>query len=154
MLRLRKAALFHHRIHIEIVIRAPAARIWQVLTDFASFPDWNPFIRRAEGQLRTGGKLEIHIQPGTSKGMTFRPTLLAVDPERELRWLGRLGIPGVFDGEHRFELEARPDGSCLFRHREEFRGLLVPLLRKSLDHDTKPGFEAMNRALKARAEGV
>jgi len=37
--------------------------------------------------------------------MTFRPTILKAEPERELRWLGRLLLPGLFDGEHVFEIE-------------------------------------------------
>ena len=39
-----------------------------------------------------------------------------------------------------------------FVQREEFRGLLVPLFSRSLDTDTRRGFEAMNQALKERAE--
>ena len=37
-------------------------------------------------------------------------------------------------------------------HSECFRGLLVPMLWKGLDTDTRAGFEQLNQALKARAE--
>jgi hypothetical protein len=86
--------------------------------------------------------------------MRFRPTLLAVSPMRELRWKGKLVLPGVFDGEHYFQLENAPNGGVLFRQGEKFTGLLVPLFRKSLDGATKQGFVAMNEALKREAEGV
>ena len=33
-------------LHSEIEINAPVERVWEVLTDFASYPRWNPFIRR------------------------------------------------------------------------------------------------------------
>jgi len=136
----------------EIEIDAPVERVWQTLTDFSSFPTWNPFIRRIEGELRLGSRLEVFIQPTGTKGMRFRPTVRRLEPGREVRWLGRLGIPGLFDGEHIFEIEPAGAGRTRFVQREVFRGLLVPLLTRSLDRDTKRGFEEMNRALKGRAE--
>ena len=137
-----------------IEIQASAADVWRILTDFDEFPKWNPFIRRASGRLEPGAKLDVFVQPSGAKGMTFRPTLRSVEPQRELRWVGRLLLPGLFDGEHVFRIEPLGDGQVRFVHSETFRGLLVPLLWRSLDTDTRRGFEEMNRALKARAEGV
>ena len=37
-------------IHTEIEINAPASRVWEILTDFGSFPQWNPFIRQVSGE--------------------------------------------------------------------------------------------------------
>jgi len=72
-------------IRTEIEIEASAERIWQTLTDFAAFPEWNPFIRRASGEVKTGARLEVYIQPSGARGMTFRPTVLKAEPNRELR---------------------------------------------------------------------
>ena len=138
----------------EIEIQASADRVWQLLTDIASFPEWNPFIRRASGEIRIGARLEVHIQPSGASGMTFRPTVLRAEPERELRWLGHLLIPGLFDGEHIFTLESLGANRVRFVQREVFTGLLVPLFARRLETDTRRGFEEMNRALKARAEQV
>ena len=85
--------------------------------------------------------------------MTFRPTVLRATPNQEFRWVGHLLVPGIFDGEHFFRLiPLDGDRGTLFTQGEQFRGLLVPLLRKSLDRGTRQGFEAMNQALKARVE--
>ena len=84
--------------------------------------------------------------------MRFRPTVLAVQPNRELRWKGKLLVPGLFDGEHYFKLEAKPAGGLTFHQGELFSGILVPLFRRSLDGATKQGFVAMNDALKREAE--
>jgi hypothetical protein len=142
-----------HRVETEIKIRASAERVWKLLIDFASYPRWNPFVRSIEGELLVGRNLSVFIQPTGSSGMRFRPTLLAVSPTRELRWKGKLLLPGVFDGEHYFKLETAPDG-VLFRQGERFTGLLVPLFRKSLNGATRQGFIAMNEALKREAEGA
>ncbi len=141
-------------IHTEVMINAEPERVWESLTDLASFPEWNPFIRSAEGELLVGGKLKIVVQPSGGKAMSFKPKVLKYEPNRELRWKGRLLMPGIFDGEHHFIIEPTSEGQCRFVHGEKFSGLLVPLFAKSLDRDARRGFQEMNQALKERAEGV
>ena len=81
----------------------------------------------------------------------MHPTVLTVEPGRELRWTGHLMIPGVFDGEHRFRIEAAGPGRVRFTQSERFGGILVPLLwRKLRDGGTAKGFRAMNEALARR----
>lgn len=57
-------------------------------------------------------------------------------------------LPGLFDGEHIFELKSLSEDTTLFIHRENFYGLLAPFLKKTLVRSTKAGFEAMNKKLK------
>lgn len=142
-----------NHLHTEISITAPPDRIWHLLTDFASFPQWNPFIRHAVGELREGAQLEVYLQPSGARGMTFHPRILKAEPDRELRWLGHFLIPGLFDGEHIFTIEPLEAGRVRFVQREIFTGLLVPLFMRWMEKDTRRGFEEMNRALKLRAEG-
>jgi len=136
----------------EIEIEAIPERVWDILTDIARYPEWNPFIRRVDGTLRPGARIEVRIEPPGGRAMTFRPVVLTVEPGRELRWLGHLLIPGLFDGEHIFTIEPIDADRVRFTQRETFRGLLVPLFRKSLDVGTQEGFQLMNAALKSRAE--
>jgi hypothetical protein len=136
-----------HELHTEIEIHASAEDVWKILTDFGAYPEWNPFISSLEGDAAQGARL--HVTIGKTK---FHPTVLAAEPGRELRWLGRLLLPGLFDGEHRFLIERLGAGNVRLVQDEKFRGLLVPLFRGGLERDTKPGFEAMNEALKTRAE--
>ena len=141
-----------HRVETQIEINASAERVWSVLTDFPSYVRWNPFVRSIEGTPKVGESLNVHIQPPGSRGMHFHPTVLAVEPKHEFRWKGKLVIPGLFDGEHFFILEPKFDARVVFRQGEVFSGLLVPILRRSLDRATKQGFVAMNEALKREAE--
>jgi len=138
------------RIETAIDIAAPTAAVWAVLVDFAAYPDWNPFIRRLQGEARVGARLEVTVQPSGGRAMTFKPTVLAAEPGRELRWLGHVLIPGMFDGEHGFRLEAAA-GGCRLHHSEEFRGILVPLFGRMLE-STARSFTALNEALKLRVE--
>jgi hypothetical protein len=139
------------RIETSIEINAPPKRVWAILTNFAEMATWNPFIRSISGALTTGGKLSIHIAPPGKKGMRFTPTVLAVKPERELRWLGRLLVPGIFDGEHYFLLEPIGEERTRFTQGEKFSGLLVSAFAGMLSA-TEDGFKAMNSALKRQAE--
>jgi hypothetical protein len=140
------------QLRSEIDVHATPERVWQVLTDFAAYPQWNPFITRADGEARRGRRLTLRMQPAGGRATTFRPTVLEAAQGRELRWLGRLLVPGLFDGEHRFTIRPLGDGQVRLVQQEDFRGLLVPLLAGSLDRRTLPAFEQMNQALKRRAE--
>lgn len=140
------------RIETMIDINAPAERVWSILTDFAAMPDWNPFIREISGPLVEGGRLSILVVPPGRRGMRFRPIILALRAGRELRWRGRLLLPGLFDGEHYFRLDALAEDRTRLVHGEIFSGILVGPLAGTLGA-TEAGIAAMNDALKARAEG-
>jgi hypothetical protein len=139
-------------LHSQIEIDAPAERVWHVLTDFASFPQWNPFIRSISGEPRVGERLEVRIEPPASRGMTFKPAVINSELDRELRWLGHPLMPGLFDGEHSLEIQPLGENRTRYVQRETFRGLLVTLVTRGLLENTRRGFEEMNRALKERAE--
>ena len=134
-----------------IQIDAPPERVWEVLTDFASYPEWNPYLTSVTGVAERGEKLAVRFEPPEGRGMTIKPTVLRADGPREFRWLGRLVLPRVFDGQHIFELEAH-EGGTRFVQREEFRGALVTPLLAWVGKSTEAGFTQMNEALKKRAE--
>lgn len=138
-------------ISTTVDINASPQAVWGVLTDFPVYRTWNPFMDRVEGTPAVGEKLVVHMNPNGGRGMTFKPTVLAAAPGEELRWLGKLGARGVFDGEHSFILAANADGSTHLTHAESFSGVLVPLMKSTL-HKTQNGFTAFNKALKQRVE--
>lgn len=139
-------------IRTEIEIEAGAQRVWRMLTDFAAYPQWNPFIVEISGEAREGARLTATLRPPGTRGWTFRPVILRADAPRELRWIGRLGLKYIFDGEHIFTIETVAENRVRFVQREIFTGLLVPFLAHMLDDKTRRGFEEMNRWLKRRAE--
>ena len=99
-------------LNTEIEINGTTDQVWEVLTDFGSFPVWNPFIKRIGGELQLGAKLEVLIEPPGGKAMTFKPTVKIIEPKTEFRWLGNLLFPGIFDGEHIFQLEQINETFC------------------------------------------
>ncbi|MEZ4721394.1 MAG: SRPBCC domain-containing protein [Flavobacteriales bacterium] len=140
-------------LQTEITIHATPEAVWKVLTDFENFPNWNPFIKSINGNQSVGGKLTVQIQPPDEKSMTFNPTVLVYEPMKELRWIGKGPIPGLFSGEHYFIIEDQLNGSVKFTHGEHFSGILVGFMKKMLDR-TEIGFQSMNEVLKKQCEKV
>src|SRR4051794_40956891 len=129
-------------IHAVTEIDAAVRAVWAELSAVSAYPEWNPFITSFEGALVVGSRVEVHIVPPGGRPMTFRPTITAVEEEHRLEWLGRLLVPGVFDGRHSFQLEDLGQGRTRLTQTETFSGVLLALTGKTLER-TRAGFEAM-----------
>ena len=141
-------------LNSSIDIAAPAAVVWNVLVDLDAFSAWNPFITSAEGQLRVGSRLTLRMQPVGGSAVTLRPSVVEVVEGHRLRWQGRLVVRGLFDADHLFVVVPLGAEASRLVQQEQFRGMLVPFFRRSLDRGTLPAFHAMNAVLKARAEAA
>jgi hypothetical protein len=141
-----------HELRTDIDIAASPEDTWAVLTDFAAYSQWNPFIRRVYGAPTEGSPLEVFMYPPGARGGKFRLTVVAAHAPHELCWRGFLLLPGVLAGEHRFLIEPLPGGGVRFEQSERFSGLLTPLLRATIERNVCRGFREMNAALKGRVE--
>lgn len=135
----------------EIEIQASPEKVWHVLTDLDQYPGWNPFIHHATGVARVGEKVNITFRSG-SKEMTLHCTITRAEPNRELHWKYHILLPALFSGEHCFTIQPLEGDRVRFIDREVFHGLLVPTQARDIDTNSKRGFEAMDKALKAKAE--
>ena len=148
-----------HEISTEIDIEAGASLVWAVLTDFASYPAWNPMIRNVRGELRPGGAIVVSERL-SSGSLGVRPsavtvsacTLREVREPRRLEWGGGWPVRGLYGVERRFRIDALPSGGVRLIHSERHAGALLPLFWKRLLRERQPAFESMNTALKRRVE--
>ena len=138
-------------IQTEILINTDITKVWDVLMNFDNYPKWNPFITSISGEPKLGSRLKVSIKPPGGNGMTFKPTILTLEANKEFRWKGKLGINGIFDGEHYFMLESLDKEITKFIQGEKFSGLLVPFVGKMLDK-TQKGFQLMNESIKKECE--
>ncbi len=146
---LMSLTLMAKEIKTEIVIQATPEKIWKILTDFESYPQWNPFITSITGNVEKGNKIVVSIKPPKGSGMTFKPTILTKTDNKELSWKGKLLFNGLFDGVHKFELIDNGNGTTTFVQSEKFSGIFVWLFNPQ---KTKNGFNEMNQKLKELAE--
>lgn len=135
-------------IETSIIIDAPIEKVWQTLTNFEAYPNWNPFVKSVKGNVGVGHTIEVMLLLEGMKPQIFKPQVLEFGKNYTLRWLGKLGMKGIFDGEHYFQLKTISKQQTVFIHGENFRGILSGLILKMIGKKTKKGFEAMNEALK------
>ena len=126
--------------------------VWRVLTDFPSYPKWNPFIRGVQGNLEPGKRLKVRIRLPQGRVYIFSPRVLKAIPATELRWRGKMWIEGLFDGEHAFIIVPNGINGVRFIQREHFSGLLTPIMYPMIAEKTQKGIDLMNLALKKTVE--
>jgi hypothetical protein len=146
--------MFRNHISSAIEIEATPSEVWDVLTDFAAYPAWNPGMAHVEGIPAAGERLDIRFSLSGGRTMAMHPRVRVSDPPRAFGWLGRLWLPGLFDGEHSFAIEDVGPGRVRFTQSESFRGLLVPFLRRLIEVDTLATFERVNAAMAERVAAV
>lgn len=139
-------------VRSEIEINSYPESVWKILTDFATYDQWNPFINQIIGLPTEGSKIDIYIETPSGKNRKYSPRITKVEEGRELRWFGKSSLPGFLNAEHIFTIEELQPESVRFIQREVFEGLLTRLFGKGLDTDVTQGFQDMNDALKKRAE--
>ena len=132
----------------DTTIAAPAETVWDILTNTAAWPEWDPFCERIEGTVAPGAKLKAYSKRAAE-----------LSPPTRMVWSG--GMPlGLFKGVRTFSLSpsGSPAGSpagdgVRFELHETFDGLMLPLIAKSLP-DMTEAFQAFCKGLKERAEAA
>ncbi len=116
------------QIEHTVTIPRPPQRVWAVFEDLPAWPKWNPVTPSArwltEGQWRRGARMAITLRL-RNKRMTFRPEVVAVEPNHRVTWVGRgFGVTG----RHSFTFEAEGSGTRVTTT-ETFSGPLLFLYR-------------------------
>lgn len=140
-------------LRTEIIIDASAQIVWQTLTDFESYPEWNPFIQSIEGNTELDSELRATLSANGMKPMVIKPKVTDSQINKRFEWLGTTPLK-FFNGQHYFEIEEISDTQVKFIQGEHFTGWLVKPIMKKIGANTQAGFIAMNRALKDRVENV
>ena len=144
-------------IRTEIEINAPAEKVYQVLVNFAAYPEWNPVITKINGAPYVGEKISFNIRamPGIEVPIAACEILVANAAMKELRWKGP-AIPiasDILSGEHFFIAQEISPQKTRFLHGEDFTGLAAGALKPLLEQRLTESYNEMNRALKSRCEG-
>lgn len=138
----------------DLEIDASDARVWAVLTDFASYGEWNPSLPAISGELREGAKVSLTL------GMPGRPNprvsarLREVRPFRRLTWHGNVGADLLFAGDRIFAIEPLSHDRVRFTHVEDIGGLLAPAFERLMGDAIQRSHDGFNEAFKRRAEAI
>jgi hypothetical protein len=143
-----------YEIRTEIAINATPARVWEVLTDFPRYPEWNPFVLEVEGTVRQNATIRYRFEMPRGVRIWTAATVLKFERDSELRFSAHVLTPTVFRGDHYFVIQPAGQNSVTFHHGEIVSGLLFPVVQLILQNFGSPMFQALNGALKQRAEGL
>ena len=129
-------------------IHATPELVWALLTNAPGYVRWNNTVQKVEGRIAAGERLTVHAK--VNPGRAFPVKVTGFESPRRMVWTG--GMPlGLFKGERVFLLTPAATGEVEFSMREEYTGLLVPLIARSIP-DLQPAFDEFARDLKRAAE--
>lgn len=133
-------------------INAPSDVVWNVLANFERYPEWNPSLPSITGDLRVGSTLSMTLAMPGRPSPKVKAQLLEVLPQHRLTWHGNAGADGLFQGDREFLIDEADSGAVSFTHVENVRGALFPLFRVIMGSAIQRHHDALNTALKQRAE--
>jgi len=133
-------------------INAPATRVWEILTDFPSYPQWNPQIPWASGKIEEGARVNLRLVLPGRPAMDLSAIIEQVRPGELLTWRGHVGAPWFFEGFRKFEIQPIASARVRVTHVEDIHGLAAPLFAVVMGDPVAQSQRALNDALRARAE--
>lgn len=138
-------------IERQFEIDAPAALVWKVLTDFARYPEWNPFLPGCSSSLRPGDPIDLQVKLG-ARPQRQREWIVEHDPGRRFMYRMKPVPLSALSSQRSHDLESL--GATRTRYRSYFhlKGWMMPLVRLLLGARLETGFTQMSEGLKQRAE--
>ena len=143
------------RFDSRIRIRASAARVWDVLSDFGRYGEWNPLFPSAEGSLADGSPVRLTLKPPFGRRVELRGRVARVAPGRALVLQTRMTPPGLYRCRSEFGIEtgAEPGAEAVrLHHVQVYGGGLLPFVAGAGGMKMREGCFALNLAVKRRAE--
>ena len=129
-------------------IRATPETIWAILIDGPSYASWDSGVVKVDGTIAPGETIRVVSE--ANPGRSFPVKVSGWRPTESMAWSG--GMPlGLFRGERIFALAPAADGSTDFTVREEYTGLLLGMMWRTIP-DLGPSFAKFAEGLKQRAE--
>lgn len=135
--------------HTTIKISKPIEEVWRVLTDFETYPDWNPLVGTLTGNFEEGGSVKAHIIP---LGKSFPTIISSFKKNEELIWQGTVVASFLLKAEHYYKVQSIDKQHTELLHGEYFTGIFSHFIPKFLLQKMENAFTAHNEALKKRIE--
>lgn len=141
----------HYEIDTRIEVDAPAETVWEVITDFARYPEWNPFILECASTMKPGDPIDLKVR-----------LLKVPQPQRE--WVNT-HVPGkrfaynmkpfpagALSSLRSHEVAPAGPGRSTYHSHFELNGWLTPVVTGIFRGAFVRGFGGMTDGIKARAE--
>lgn len=136
-----------------VEIDAPAEVVWQVLTDGASYGEWNPFVRECSSTFEPGSPIDMKVVlVGPPKKQ--REFIRSFTPGVEFSYNMKPAPLGLLRSERSHTLTALPDGRTRYDSHFQLDGPVAPIVSGLMGRALQKGFGGMTDAVKTRAESI
>ncbi len=134
-------------------VAASSDRVWEVISDFDSWSEWNPSVPSIRGDLEVGNTCAVKLVMPGRPSVKVKVTLTDVDPGRRFAWHGNIVHDRFFAGDRSLEIEPQADGTVLVTHTEEVTGAFFPVFKMLMGGAAiQAHHDNLNTGLKQRAE--
>ncbi len=133
-------------------IAAPSALVWQALTDFAAYPQWNPFAVEATCDLRPGGAITMKVALLPPRTMMQKEYIVSVDEGRGFAYSMKPAPAGLLRSIREQNIVDLGDGRSRYSSHFQLDGRLAPVVGAVLGANLRRGFTGNADGLARRAE--
>ena len=126
--------------------------MWDILSDFEKYPEWNPFTYKVEGILQIGQKVDLYVQMKAGDQRVQSEEVCAVKKPKHMAWKMQMGSSLILAARRDQFIEVIDDKSCSYETIDAFQGLLTPVVMGLFKKHIENGFNKLAEALKKRAE--
>ena len=140
-------------IEHELEIEASSDTVWQVITNFSKYEQWNPFIPGCSCDLQVGNTIEMRVSLLTGlKPLTQTEYISEVEPGRHFSYVSPKRPTFLLRSYRSHTLTALETGKTLYQSHFELHGWLRPLIELFIGKSLQRGFDGMSTAISCRSE--
>jgi uncharacterized protein YndB with AHSA1/START domain len=137
----------------DLEIDAPAELVWQVLTDFARYGEWNPFCVECATTLKPGDAIRMKVIL-TGKPQEVEEVVESCTTGRGFAYHMKPIPLGALSSLRSHDIERTGASTARYRSHFELRGWLRPLVVALFGKGMQRGFGGMSAGIKQRAESL
>lgn len=140
------------RIENRLGVAAPAHVVWEAMADLERWGEWNPSYAKAAGRMAIGAQITLDATfPDVAPERTVG-TIVDWVPDAQLLWKRKRGF--MASSLRYVEIDKLSDHGCILANGEIIEGFGARFVPGRERRAAYRAFEAMNEALKVRAEAM
>lgn len=135
-----------------VEVDAPHDFVWDVITDFRRYGEWNPFVVACDSTLKVGDPIEMRVHLFGAFAQPQREIIFEHEPGKRFCY-GVAGVPfGAMRSNRCHEVRVLDSGRSEYRSHFELSGWLSPVVSGLLGSQLRRGFHAMTESIRTRSE--
>lgn len=140
-------------IDFTLEVDAPAATVWDVITDLDAYSEWNPFVRACQSTLKPGDPMDMTVQIGKST-RDETEIMQTCDQGRGFAYAMQPPPLGALSSFRSHDIEPVDGDRCRYHSHFELKGWLAPVVKMFVGTKLQAGFKGMSEGIRDRAQAL